>query len=198
MKSKAKKYNESITIVSGLPRSGTSMMMKMLESGGLEIVTDHERKADEDNPKGYYEFEKAKKIHEDSSWLPLAVGKAFKLVSSLLTHLPDQYRYNVIFMRRNLDEVIASQNKMLERQGMSSAMEDVKLLQLYEKHLMQIESYLKKRKDISLTYISFNDCVKDPEGAVSYLCGQVDFELDSTKMLSVIDPNLYRNRTGVE
>src|SRR5713101_4497721 len=108
---------EEIIIVSGLPRSGTSLMMQMLENGGVEVMTDNTRTADTDNPRGYYEFEKVKKIKQDSSWLPLTRGKAFKMVSQLLYDLPPGERYRIIFMGRDLDEVLLSQEKMLERLG---------------------------------------------------------------------------------
>ena len=94
-----------ITIVSGLPRSGTSMMMKMLEAGGMEILKDEIRKADEDNPAGYYEFEKVKELKKDVSWLENAKGKSVKIISSLLEHLPEKYTYKIIFMHRNMDSI---------------------------------------------------------------------------------------------
>src|SRR5687768_1736541 len=106
-----------ITVVSGLPRSGTSMMMKMLEAGGLEPVVDHVRKPDEDNPKGYYEFERVKALENDREWLPEAKGKFVKVISMLLRHLPADHRFKVIFMQRNMPEVLASQKKMLVRRG---------------------------------------------------------------------------------
>lgn len=90
--------NDEITIV----RSGTSLMMKMLEAGGIEPVTDNIRGADLDNPKGYYEFEKVKVVAEDSSWLPATRGKAFKMVSILLRNLPANHRFKLIFMRRKM------------------------------------------------------------------------------------------------
>src|SRR5574337_153211 len=102
--------DDVITIVSGLPRSGTSMMMQMLHRGGIPAVTDEIRSADEDNPKGYYEFEPVKKTKEDASWLARAGGKVVKMVYRLLYDLPGDYAYHVVFMRRNLREVIASQN----------------------------------------------------------------------------------------
>src|SRR5438876_12209503 len=104
-----------IIIVSGLPRSGTSLMMQMLDSGGVEVVTDHVRAADTDNPRGYHEFEKVKRIKQDASWLPLTRGKALKMVSQLLYDLPPGENYRIIFMERDLDEVLRSQEKMLER-----------------------------------------------------------------------------------
>src|SRR5882724_9225667 len=109
--------DSEIIVVSGLPRSGTSLMMQMLAGGGVEIVTDAIRAADCDNPRGYQEFERVKKIKQDRSWLPEARDKAFKMVSQLLYDLPPSERYRIIFMQRDLDEVLASQEKMLERLG---------------------------------------------------------------------------------
>src|SRR4051794_24782005 len=106
-----------IVIVAGLPRSGTSLMCQMLDNGGVEVVTDSIRTPDTDNPRGYFELEKVKRIKADASWLPEARGKAFKMVSQLLYDLPSTERYRVIFMRRDLDEVLVSQEKMLERLG---------------------------------------------------------------------------------
>ncbi len=113
--------DSQIVVVSGLPRSGTSLLMQMLAAGGLEVVSDHLRAADVDNPRGYFEFERVKQIQKDSSWLPAARGKALKMISQLLYHLPPTERYRVIFMRRNLDEVIASQEKMLQRRNAAAA-----------------------------------------------------------------------------
>ena len=109
---------QTITIVSGLPRSGTSMMMKMLEAGGIPPLTDEIRTADTDNPKGYYEFERVKKMDKgDTAWLENAQGKSVKVISALLKHLPSDYRYRVIFMRRDMSEILASQKKMLDHRG---------------------------------------------------------------------------------
>lgn len=107
--------HEEIIVVSGLPRSGTSLMMQMLDRGGIEIMTDHLRTADIDNPKGYYEFEDVKKVKQNADWLPSARGKALKAVSQLLYDLPPTEDYRVIFMRRDLDEMLRSQEKMLLR-----------------------------------------------------------------------------------
>src|ERR1041385_6926415 len=105
--------NSEIIVVSGLPRSGTSLMMQLLEAGGIEVVTDHRRAAGADNPRGYREFERGKKIKDDASWLPELRGKAVKMVSQLLYHLPATENYRIFFMERDLDEVISSQEKML-------------------------------------------------------------------------------------
>src|SRR5215510_8114285 len=107
--------DSDIIVVSGLPRSGTSLMMQMLDSGGVEVVTDNIRAADTDNPRGYHEFEKVKRIKHDASWLPGTRGKVFKMISQLLYDLPPGENYRIIFMDRDLDEVLRSQEKMLER-----------------------------------------------------------------------------------
>src|SRR5262245_30589474 len=109
--------SDVVTIVSGLPRSGTSMMMKMLEAGGLDPVTDNIRTADEDNPKGYYELEKVMELKNDKSWVPDAKGKVIKVISALLQDLPGDHAYRVVFMQRNMHEVLASQRQMLIRRG---------------------------------------------------------------------------------
>ena len=113
------KYGEPVVVVSGLPRSGTSMMMKMLEAGGLAVQTDDLREADVDNPKGYYEDERVKDLEkmDDKSWIQESRGKVLKVISFLLKDLPEDNYYKVIFMRRNLEEIMASQNKMIDRLG---------------------------------------------------------------------------------
>jgi hypothetical protein len=117
-KRKNKDLAERIVVVSGLPRSGTSMMMKMLEAGGIPVLTDYEREADEDNPKGYFEFERVKNLKDgDDAWLPQAKGKVVKVIAALLTDLPSSYEYEVIFMRRAMPEILASQRQMLIRRG---------------------------------------------------------------------------------
>src|SRR5438270_5105425 len=126
--------NSEIIIVSGLPRSGTSLMMQMLDQGGVEVLTDNIRTADTDNPRGYYEFEKVKKIKQDASWLPQTRGKAFKMVSQLLYDLPASEQYLIIFMERDLDEMLLSQEKMLERLNRPAAPRE-QIRQSYTLHL---------------------------------------------------------------
>ena len=131
-----------VTIVSGLPRTGTSMMMRMLDAGGMEALSDNIRQADIDNPNGYYEFERVKKIKEDASWLSNTVGKVFKMVSMLLFELPPSFQYKIIFMERDLDEMMASQDRMLARLGKASSDTDPdKMKALYSKHLTDIKAW---------------------------------------------------------
>ena len=186
---------EIITIVSGLPRSGTSMMMSMLEKGGMEVLTDNIRKADEDNPKGYFEFEKVKKIKEDSSWLEKTRGKVFKMVSMLLYELPSLYKYKIIFMKRNMDEMLASQRKMLEREGKGGNGDD-EIGELFAKHLKHITGWLELRPNISTLYINYRDIIDDPHMQAKILNQFLDNRLNVEKMIAVIDKSLYRNKVN--
>ena len=187
--------NTMITIVSGLPRSGTSMMMRMLEAGGMVLVVDNIRKADEDNPYGYFEFEKVKKIKEDSSWLDYTQGKAFKIVSMLLYNLPHDKNYKVIFMKRNMKEIIASQKIMLERHKRDrDDVDDEQMARLSEKHIHQIDIWLGKQQNIDTLYVNYNDFIERPREnaeAVSQYLGNI---LDVDRMVKTVDKSLYRNR----
>ena len=187
--------SDVITIVSGLPRSGTSMMMKMLEAGGLEPMTDHVRKPDVDNPKGYYEYEIVKKIAEDQSWLPDTRGKAFKMVAPLLLHLPAGFKYQVVFMRRDMNEMLQSQNKMLERLGTGgSTIPDEQIAALFQKQLDKIVPWLAARDDIRVLYVNYNDVLGDTAQQISRIADFLDQDIDATGMGRVVDPELYRNR----
>src|SRR5436309_14204442 len=141
--------DSEIIIVSGLPRSGTSLMMQMLENGGVPVVTDHIRTADTDNPRGYYEFEQVKKIKEDASWLPQTRGKAFKMVSQLLYDLPPGERYQIIFMERDLDEMLLSQEKMLERSGRSAAPRE-EMKRAFAAHLEKLHAWLARQPNMGI------------------------------------------------
>jgi len=189
--------SESLTIVTGLPRSGTSMMMKMLQAGGMEVVTDNIREADEDNPEGYYEFEKVKKIKEDASWLDGVEGKVVKMASTLL-YEPSDKKYRLIFMRRNLDEILLSQRKMLERMGTEDNIEDDEMRRLFSKHLEEIEGWLSEQKNMEILYMDYNDILRNPRENVRILNGFLDNSLDAGKMIKVVDESLYRNRSAGE
>jgi len=188
--------NAEIVIVSGLPRSGTSMMMKMLEAGGIPPLTDNLRAADEDNPKGYYEFERVKKLKEgDTAWLPEAQGKAVKVISALLTHLPGAYTYKVIFMHRAIPEILASQRKMLIRRGEDpDKVSDAELAALFQKHLAQVEAWLAAQPHVQRLDIDYNQIVQDPEPFIARLDAFLPNRLDTQAMSAVIDPSLYRQR----
>ena len=186
--------NGVITIVSGLPRCGTSMMMKMLEAGGIETVVDNIRKSDEDNPRGYYEFEKVKKIDKDASWLGETRGKVFKMVSMLLYHLPAEHRYKIIFMKRRMEEMLASQKKMLERKGIQPKQTDDQITRLYEDHLKDIEKWLQSRDHIEVLYVNYNEVLNDPVSNARRVHAFLGDPLEEDEMIRAIDPSLYRQR----
>lgn len=193
-----KKQDKTIYIVSGLPRSGTSMMMKMLEAGGLSPVTDNERTADDDNPKGYYEFERVKKMQEgDIAWIKDAPGKVVKVISYLIRHLPPGYEYKVIFMRRAMAEILASQKKMLINRGEpTDKVSDEELTVLYEKHLEQTFAWINDNKNFSCLQVDYNRLLKDPEPIVKQLASFLGGKVDLEKMAEVVDPKLYRQRNN--
>ena len=184
-----------ITIVSGLPRSGTSMMMKALEAGGMPVLTDGIRKPDRDNPKGYYEFEPVKKTKEDPSWLQEAGGKAVKMVYRLLYDLPEGYRYRVVFMQRDMDEILTSQKAMLERTGQQSS--DIgadKLAALFKKDLEEMYQWIERQSNFSKLLVSYNDMVRDPRPQCLRVIDFLGNCLNVDRMAGVVDASLYRNR----
>ncbi len=185
----------TINIVSGLPRSGTSMMMRMIEAGGIEPFIDNIRIPDDDNPKGYYELERVKQLERDHTWLHEARGKVVKVISMLLYYLPSKYEYKIIFMQRNMDEILASQAAMLLRKGKQGKdISDEELSVKFIKHLKNIETWLKQQSNIEVLYISYNEILKHPHENVIKINNFMNHRLDDIKMLEVIDNNLYRMR----
>ena len=159
------RFGQPVVVISGLPRSGTSMAMKMLESGGLEVMTDGLRVADASNPNGYYEVERVKRLNsdDDRSWLVQARGKAIKIISFLLTYLPDSNDYHVIFMHRSLDEVIKSQNAMLVARGEPVGEPgDEALRGLYDKHLKRVTSFLAARSSFTVLDVEYAEVLASP------------------------------------
>jgi hypothetical protein len=191
------KESKPIYIVSGLPRSGTSMMMKMLEAGGLEIVTDNIRAADDDNQQGYYEFERVKQMKEgDTAWVGEAQGKAVKVISALLEHLPGGYEYKVIFMEREMMEILASQRKMLERRGKpGDPAEDGKFVELYGKHLGKVKEWLAAQPNIQVLYVRYNDMLKKPDEYAAKVADFLGIPLNTQAMTDVPQEQFYRQRT---
>jgi hypothetical protein len=173
------------------------MMMGMLQAGGMELLVDGIRTADDDNPKGYYEFERIKKLKEDKGWLTDARGKVVKGISQLLFDLPTEagYRYNVIFMRRNIEEVLASQKKMLIRRGTyKQEVSDEEVRRMFLVHLDHVVDWLNKRACFKTLYINYNMMIKDPADKVEAINQFLGGELDTAAMTAVIDKSLYRNR----
>jgi hypothetical protein len=190
------RYGEEVVVVSGLPRSGTSMVMGMLEAGGLPILTDQVRQADEDNPKGYFEFEKVKELGEttDKSWVRNARGNAVKVISHLLKELPDDNFYRVIFARRNLEEVITSQNVMLDRQAEPNPVDDAKAIELYRKHIVNVRFLVRRKPNLEMIEVAYSDTLSDPESAAERINQFVGGKLDQEEMAAIVDKRLYRNR----
>ncbi len=186
---------EVIIVVSGLPRSGTSMMMRMLEAGGVEPLTDHIRKADEDNPGGYYEFERVKQIEHDTTWLEEARGKAVKMISALVRHLPPRFRYKVIFMQRDIAEVLASQEKMLMRRGEpADKVDDEKMAAIFRRHLAQVEAWLDKQPNLDVLYLDYGQTVQEPLLQARRVADFLGGSLDVPAMTAAVDSSLYRQR----
>jgi hypothetical protein len=185
-----------IVVVSGLPRSGTSMMMKMLQAGGMEIMTDNLRVADENNPKGYYEFERIKQLDKgDIAWVAEAQGKVIKVISYLLEFLPADFHYKVIFMRREMAEILASQRHMLERDGKpGSSANDAQMATLFNKHLVKVENWLAQQKNIQTLYSSYNETLVSPDETLERLNQFLEGKVSLAGMRQAIDQNLYRER----
>jgi hypothetical protein len=183
-----------LTIVSGLPRSGTSMMMKMLECGGLAVMTDEIRTPDDDNPKGYYEFEAVKQTKEDPSWLEGSEGKAVKMVYRLLYDLPTDRKYRVLFMRRNLDEILASQQVMLERHGLADGVNAAQMAALFRSEIDSFYKWVADQSHIELIDVDYNRMQADPAKEVARVNEFLGASLDASAMQSVVDGSLYRNR----
>ncbi|MFW6065009.1 MAG: sulfotransferase [Candidatus Natronoplasma sp.] len=191
--------NETIAVVSGLPRSGTSMMMQMLDEGGIEPLTDKERGPDEDNPKGYYEYERVKGLPDDTEWLKEAKGKAVKVLGELIKHLPGDYHYKIVFIERNLDEIIESQTKMLKHKGEDP--DDIskdELRDTFKNYRKILKQQISASPNMEVLYVSYNDIMSHPEPVVESVSAFFDGELETTEMLSVIDEELYRNRLEME
>ena len=193
---KLRKTKKPVIVVSGLPRSGTSMMMKMLQAGGIEPVVDNIRAADEDNPKGYFEFERVKQLDKgDTAWVAEAQGKAVKVISQLLKYLPAGYEYKVIFMRRAMPEILASQKKMLINRGEDpNKVSDEEIATLFEKHLQQVMAWLEAQPNMATLYVHYGKTLADPQTQAEMVRAFLGEELDVAKMTAVVDPTLYRNR----
>ncbi|MES1260864.1 MAG: sulfotransferase [Acidobacteriota bacterium] len=182
-----------VTIVSGLPRSGTSLMMQMLAAGGIPLLTDGIRPPDEDNPRGYFEFEPVKSTKKDSSWLREASGKAVKMVYLLLRDLPSSHDYRVILMRRELHEVIASQRAMLRRLGRAGAdVGDERLAAIFEEQMKSIAAWLGGQENCALLEVNYRDCIQSPMAAAHGIDEFLGGGLDVPKMAAAVDVSLYR------
>jgi len=190
---------EPVIIVSGLPRSGTSMAMKMLEAAGIAPFQDGVRSADEDNPKGYFEFEQVKDLDKakDKSWVKNARGKALKVISYLLKGLPPDNDYKIIFMHRHVQEVLASQAKMLARRGEKSEVSDEKMTEIYQVHLRDVKKMIDARPEFQALDVHYSDVLKDGAGQAKRIAEFLGLPAEAAaKMSAQVDKELYRNRAG--
>ena len=189
---------EPIVVVSGLPRSGTSMMMRMLEAGGLGVLSDGERAADIDNPQGYFELERIKNLEKetDKSYLRAARGKAVKVISFLIKDLPDENDYRVLFMRRDLDEVLASQQKMIDRLESADADADAAAMkEAFRNDIARVRVLCRTRPNFTLCEVRYKDAIADPAAASRAVNAFLGGRLDEAAMRTAVDESLYRNRT---
>jgi len=191
-----RKYGEPIIIVSGLPRSGTSMMMKMLDAAGIAIMTDAVRTADIDNPKGYFEYERVKDLEKDPDrgWVRDGRGKALKVISWLLKDLPDDNAYQIVFMRRDIDEVLASQNKMIANRGEQDTTDDESMAEAYRNHLAAVRIMGRKKANWSIVEIRYDEAVREPAKVARTVNAFLGGRYDERRMVEAVDEKLYRNR----
>ncbi len=185
-----------ITVVSGLPRSGTSLMMQMLQAGGMSILADAGRPADEHNPKGYLEYQKVRSLKSDNSWIADAEGRVVKVVSQLLYHLPPAHEYRIIFMQRDLDEVLRSQEKMLAGLQQPSGPERDMMRQHFTRHLAALDEWLGTQAHFSRFECNFSDLITKPAAAVQEIVRFLGIPLNVQSMAEAVDPILYRQRNN--
>jgi hypothetical protein len=183
-----------ITVVSGLPRSGTSFMMQIFASSGYEILTDGKRAADDNNLNGYYEYEKVKSLKTDSSWMGEADGKVVKIIAQLLPYLPDGFEYEIYFIERNIDEVIKSQNKMLGRLNKNVNDDKNVLKDVFIKQTEQIKKQLSARQNINYTCISYNNLIESHDEEIRLLQRFSHDRLEKDIILKTVNRDLYREK----
>jgi hypothetical protein len=186
-----------ITIVSGLPRSGTSLMMQMLAAGGMPILSDGEREADVDNPRGYLEWERIKQLPKDHTCIVEAEGKAVKVISLLLLSLPEGHEYRVLFMQRPLAEVLASQDVMLRHKGTAGPAVDTSFMAAaFEKNLLAVNAWLDSKSYVRTLRVPYHEVLRDAEDVAHKIASFLDVGLNVEAMTRAVDATLYRNRSG--
>ncbi len=184
-----------VTVVSGLPRSGTSMMMRMLAEGGIPLLTDDVRAADADNPLGYFEYEPIKRTARDAGWVSEARGKAVKVIYVLLRELPRGYEYRTILMHRDATEVVASQTAMLHRAGRSgSELSEERLAAALTRELSRAEEWLRAQPHFTTLTVNFRKCIARPADVAIQVNDFLGGGLDIDAMARAVEEALYRQR----
>jgi hypothetical protein len=175
------------------------MMMKILAEGGVPIITDEIRRADPDNPNGYFEFETVRQLSSGNvEWLEKARGKAVKVISALLEHLPPNYFYKIIFLERDLQEVMVSQRKMLDHRNEQPKGDETEIEAQMRKHLSVMKPWLVRQPNMEVLYINYNELIRDPEPYCDKIINFLELALNKTRMLAVPNKGLYRNRASSE
>jgi hypothetical protein len=186
-----------ITIVSGLPRSGTSLMMQMLVAGGIPPLSDGERAADIDNPRGYLEWERIKTLPKDPGCITEAEGKVVKVISQLLLSLPPGHEYRVVFMQRPLAEVLLSQDQMRRRRGTyQDGASQAAMAAAFEKHLRAVDAWLDGKPYVKTLRVPYHDALSRPTEISEQLAQFLEMSLNRGAMVQQVDASLYRNRSG--
>jgi len=184
-----------ITVVSGLPRSGTSLMMQMLDAGGLPVLSDGERKADTDNPKGYLEWERIKQLPKDPRLIAEAEGKVVKVISQLILLLPDDHNYRVIFMQRPLPEVLKSQDEMLRRRGNTESISETSAIEdAFQRHLIEVNRWVAVKPNMQVLRVHYHRALREPKPVAEEVAAFLQSALDVEAMVRQVDGSLYRNR----
>ncbi|MFC2088509.1 sulfotransferase domain-containing protein [Calditrichota bacterium] len=189
------KLNNSIIVVSGLPRSGTSMMMQVLNAMEIPVYTDNKRVPDQNNPRGYFEHKIVKNLKEDSSWLKLVKGKAVKIISHLLVYLPKNFHYKILFLQRDMNEIIHSQNKMLMKNKMNIDSANPELLKkIFQKNLIQIKNWEKDNPNAKILYLNYTDLLHTPDNELKKIQQFLDLEVAPLDLSHIISQDLYHSR----
>jgi hypothetical protein len=183
-----------ITVVSGLPRSGTSLVMQMLSAGGMPAFTDSVRQPDVDNPRGYFECERVKHLASGASWLEGAGGMAVKVVSPLLTGLPADFEYKIIFLSRPIGEVLLSQRQMLAHRNEPAVPDDARMAEIFSEHLAKTLRWIAEQPHMLMLSVPYRRCILDALGVAFDIMRFLDRELDVIRMAAAVDPALYRQR----
>jgi hypothetical protein len=181
-----------VVIVSGLPRSGTSMMMQMLAAGGVPAWSDGDRTADDSNPHGYFELTRVLQLPRDQSWLAEGCGKALKVVAPLLRHLPASPKFRVVFMTRPIDDVLRSQRTMLQRTGQQAA-DDSRLSTAYSSLLGETSAWLASRPDIAVLPVAYDDVIQNPAGTAEQLASFLGRPFKTESAAASVDRSLRRS-----
>jgi len=188
--------SDCVTVVSGLPRSGTSLMMQMLTSAGLETMIDDARPADDNNPLGFFEDKRVMGLANSCNWIPEARGKAIKVVAPLLKYLPEGERYRIIFMDRDLRSVVKSQRRMLERLGRKgSSLGEAELIEKYSEQIYEVERLIADRKDMEVIFVDYDQLIDNPKRAAKTVAVWIDKEELDDSMAAAVHSELRHHES---